>query len=333
MRRKKMKDTDYLFLSAKLRAMENNLLTAGRMERMIDAPTAAEAARVLSEIGYGEFSPDSESTLSEALAAEREKTFEELRHFMPDHSVIDVFRVKYDYHNLKAVLKAQAMGLPCEGLLIDAGRVDPKALLEALREGDYAGLPEELAAAAQEAAEVLGTTKDPQRSDFVLDRAYYREMLRCAKETGSEFLHRYVQMTIDMANLRSAVRTLRMGKGGDFLRRVLVDGGTIPAERVTAAALGSGLGELYRTTELRAAAEYGTAAIQGGSLTDFEKACDDAMTRFVAKAKQVPFGVEVAIGYLAAKEIEFTAVRMIMSSRMAGIDGEIIRERLRESYV
>ena len=187
-----MKDTDYLFLSAKLRAMENNLLTAGRMERMIDAPTAAEAARVLSEIGYGEFSPDSESALSEALAAEREKTFEELRHFMPDHSVIDVFRVKYDYHNLKAVLKAQAMGLPCEGLLIDAGRVDPKALLEALREGDYAGLPEELAAAAQEAAEVLGTTKDPQRSDFVLDRAYYREMLRCAEETGSAFLRRYV---------------------------------------------------------------------------------------------------------------------------------------------
>ena len=180
---------------------------------------------------------------------------------------------------------------------------------------------------------VLGTTKDPQRSDFVLDRAYYREMLRCAEETGSAFLRRYVQMTIDAANLRSAVRTLRMGKGGDFLRRVLVDGGTIPAERVTAAALGSGLGELYRTTELRAAAEYGTAAIQGGSLTDFEKACDDAVTRFVAKAKQVPFGVEVAIGYLAAKEIEFTAVRMIMSSRMAGIDGEIIRERLRESYV
>ena len=331
--KKKMKDTDYLFLSAKLRAMESRLLTAARMERMIDAPSTAEAARVLSEIGYGEFSPDSDQALSEALAAERERTFEELARFMPDRSVIDVFRVKYDYHNLKAALKAQAMGLPCEGLLIDAGRVETKTLIEALQSRDYGALPAEMAAAAQEASEVLGATKDPQRSDLVLDRAYYREMLRSAEKTGSRFLFRYVQMTIDAANLRSAVRALRMGKGGDFLRRVLVDGGTIPAERVASAALGNGLRELYRTGELRAAAEYGAEAAKGGGLTEFEKACDDAVTRFVARAKQIPFGVAVALGYLVAKEIEFTAVRVIMSSRMAGIDGETIRERLRESYV
>mgnify|MGYP006072757871 FL=1 len=43
---KKIKDTDYLFLSARLRAMEQKLLTGARMERMIDAPTAGDAARV-----------------------------------------------------------------------------------------------------------------------------------------------------------------------------------------------------------------------------------------------------------------------------------------------
>ena len=57
------------------------------------------------------------------------------------------------------------------------------------------------------------------------------------------------------------------------------------------------------------------------------------MTEVAAGAKSVPFGVEAVIGYLVAKEIEFTAVRIIMSSRMAGITGETIRERLREAYV
>ena len=47
----------------------------------------------------------------------------------------------------------------------------------------------------------------------------------------------------------------------------------------------------------------------------------------------MPFGVEVVIGYLVAKEIEFTAVRVIMAGKMAGISGGTIRERLRESYV
>ena len=54
---KKIRDTDYLFLSTRLRALERNVLTSARMERMIDAPTAADAAKVLSEIGYSDFSP------------------------------------------------------------------------------------------------------------------------------------------------------------------------------------------------------------------------------------------------------------------------------------
>ena len=48
MAKKNVKDTEYLFISARLRSMERNLLTAARMERMIDAPTAEDAAKVLS---------------------------------------------------------------------------------------------------------------------------------------------------------------------------------------------------------------------------------------------------------------------------------------------
>ena len=118
-----------------------------------------------------------------------------------------------------------------------------------------------------------------------------------------------------------------------MLRRVLVEGGSIRVDSVQGAALGGNLEELYRSTELRQAAELGAAAVGGGSLTPFEKACDDAVTAVAARAKSVPFGVEAVISYVAAKEIEFTAVRVIMSSRLAGIEGDTIRERLREAYV
>ena len=333
MAKKKLKDTEYLFISTRLRAMERNLLTAARMERMIDAPTAADAAKVLTEIGYNEFSPTSDRELSEALAVEREKTFQELYRFAPDRRVVDVFRVKYDYHNVKTMLKARAAGMDGQRLLVDAGRVPSKRLAEAVEEGHLDVLPPAMAKAVAEASEVLSATSDAQLSDFVLDEAYFREMLSLAEDTGSDFLIRYVRATIDAANLRSAVRTLRMNKGGDFLRKVLFEGGTVPEDRIMAAALGGSLEELYRSTVFRAAAEAGVAAVNGGDLTAFEKACDDAVTSFLAKAKGIPFGVEVPIAYLAAKEIEFTAVRIIMSGRMAGISGEMLRERLRESYV
>ena len=74
-KRRSSKDTDYLFISARLRAMERNLLTGARMDRMVVAPTAADAAKVLQEIGYGEFSPDSQASPGQAPAQEGGKTF------------------------------------------------------------------------------------------------------------------------------------------------------------------------------------------------------------------------------------------------------------------
>ena len=330
---KTIKDTDYLFISTYLHSRERNLLTAARMERMIEAPTAEEAVKVLQEIGYGEIPSVTEQALSEALAREQEKLFADLYRFVPDKAVVDVFKVKYDYHNLKALLKARAMGVDSGRLLLDAGRVPAEEMRRAVAEGNYGSLPQALSQAAEEAGEVLSTTGDPQLSDFVLDRAYYAEMLSAAEDTGSGFLTQYVRATIDAANLRSAVRTLRMHKGAELLKKVLIPGGTIQPEAVQTAALMGKLEELYRSTDLRGASELGTAAVQGGSLTPFEKACDDAVTRAVARAKSVPFGVEAVVGFLAAKEIEFTAVRIIMSSRMAGIGGDTIRQRLREAYV
>ena len=330
---KQVKDTDYLYISARLRAMERNLLSSARMDRMIDAPTAEDAAKVLGEIGYGDINLASEKSLNEALAVEREKVLGDLSTQVPDPQVVDVFRVKYDYHNVKTMLKALAVGSRPERLLVDAGRIPAGKAAEAMREGRYDALPGILPQAAAEAADVLHSTGDPQRSDFILDQAYYREMLSLGEAVGSGFLLRYVRASIDSANLRSAVRTLRMKKGGDFLKKVLFTGGTIPTDKILAAAVNGNLEELYRSTDLRTAAELGTEAIAGGSLMGFEKACDDAVTATVAQAKRVPFGIEPVVGYLAAKEIEFTAVRIILTGRMAGLSGEAIRERLRETYV
>ena len=140
MAKKKLKDTDYLFISTYLRAREKYLLTAARMDRMIDAPTADEAGKVLQEIGYGEFSAASDRELGQALAREREALFQDLYRYVPDKAVVDVFKVKYDYHNLKALLKAQAMGIDGGRLLLDAGRVPAASLELAIREGNFDSL-------------------------------------------------------------------------------------------------------------------------------------------------------------------------------------------------
>lgn len=331
---KRIKDTDYLFLSTRIHVLERSLLSRQRMERMLEASTNEEAAKVLAECGYPEMSPVDMDSVNAALASVRDKVFEDLYANVPNPKLIDVFKVKYDYHNVKTLLKAAAMGTDPARLLIHTGRYDPAELAEQITAGDLSGLPDTFAAAIQEAQEVLSTTRDPQLSDFVLDRAYFEELGALAGDVQSPFLTGYVRLLVDAANLRSLVRVCRMGKREAFLKKVLFEGGNIPVHSLLQAASDDGdWSAILHSNALREAVEAGEAAVKGGSLTAFERACDNAIMAYVAHAKYTAFGDATVIGYLVAKDSELTAVRIIMTGRLAGLHPDIIRERLRESYV
>ena len=79
--------------------------------------------------------------------------------------------------------------------------------------------------------------------------------------------------------------------------------------------------------------DFGKTAGIGGGRRAHLADDDHAVLRAAGAARRVPFGVEVALGYLAAKEAEWTAVRTVLSGRMAGVPAEALRERLREQYV
>ena len=49
---KRIKDTDYLVISARIRAMENTLMTRERMEQILDARSHEEVAKILQDCGY-----------------------------------------------------------------------------------------------------------------------------------------------------------------------------------------------------------------------------------------------------------------------------------------
>ena len=330
---KKIKDTDYLAISARIKAMETGLLTRERMEQVLEARNEEEAVKILQECGYPELNASSPEAMDAALSAAREATLSDVLDGAPDPRYIDIFKLKYDYHNIKALLKAQAMNVSPDSMLMDMGRVPAAELKDALLAGRLEELPEGLAAAAAEAKEVLDSTRDPQLSDIVLDRWCYREMAAVAEATGSEFLAGYVKIQIDAANLRALVRTLRMGKSGDFLKTVLLEDGGISAEAVAAAGNSGALAEVYGPTALQAAAEAGAEALRGGPLTAFEKLCDDAVGDYLAGAQFVPFGEAPLLGYLAARETEYTNIRILLMGRGAGLPADVIRSRLRNGYV
>lgn len=323
------KDTDYLSISTRVRAMENRLLTADRLERMIDARDDAEALKVLAECGYGELAGLTGLPLDHALNAARVAVLDELSVMAPQSALVDMFRLKYDYHNAKVLVKAKATGQQAERLLVLGGRYTPQQLLNGLQDCSQC-----YRTGVEQAAGCLAETGDPQQADMLLDRACFAEMGQLAEQCSTSFMQGYVRLMADAANLRACVRCARLEKDREFVAKVLVEGGNISAQELIRS-WGQPVGEPFLSGPLAQAAQLAQTLSKPGSgpLTELERLCDDALMDYQRSARRTAFGEEVVAGYLFAKEAELTTARIVMAGRMAGLERDVIRSRLRRTYV
>ena len=323
---------DYLYISSLLRAREPRMLSRDKAERMLDAPGFEDAAKMLTESGYEDMSQMTVKQIETALSERRAAVFHELETLVPDTAALDLFRLKYDYHNAKVLIKSEAMHRNDASLLSNSGRIAPDVMQKRFQEDRLRDLPGELGSASEEGRALLNRSANPQLSDFLLDKAYFREMNALAEALDSDFARGYVALLADSTNLRSAVRILRMGKDIGYLREALVSGGSVSEERLIQGISGEGLASVFAGSALAKAAQLGADAVSGGTLTAFELACDNAVAGYLADAKLCSFGEESVIAYLAGTENELTAVRMILTGRLSGVPSDTIRERLRDLY-
>ena len=331
---KKYTDIDYLYLTAMLRARQPNMLSGEMLEQMLDSGSFRECTRILSEAGWPDMSEADSKTIDRLMEKRRSDIFEELAKLVPQKHVLDLFRIRYDYHNAKCVIKAEAADTDAAGLLSDASRVDKEVLVKSFLEDDFRSVPTVLGTAMREAKSVLARTGNPQLADILLDKAFYEEMTQAAAAIDSPYITSYVRLMTDVANLRTAVRCARMKKDSAFVESALIPGGSVRPERIVQAlASGEGLTSVFDSSVIREAAALGAEAVKGGHMTAFELECDNAVNRYARDAKLHGFGPEAAVGYLAAEENNITAVRMVLSGLLAGISTQTLKERLRESYV
>ncbi len=115
--------------------MENRLLTRDRMDRMIDAADDGEARKVLAECGYPEG-----GGLDQALAAARADVFRDMESAVPDRRLVEIFQLKYDYHNAKILLKAAGHGAGPEPAAAARRTIRPRRAGGGLAPGGAPGL-------------------------------------------------------------------------------------------------------------------------------------------------------------------------------------------------
>ena len=316
-----------------MRGREGSLLTKERLERMASAPDFDEAAKILAECGYPELAGASDAEVEKILSDRRIAVLADVESICPEKALIEAFRLRYDYHNAKVLVKSEGAGIAGGHLYSGAGRVSPEALRKAYSEDDYRMIPQALAAAVREAKSTLARTSNPQLTDMGLDRAYFAELLSLTRTLSDGFYTAYVTLSIDLANLRSAVRCVRGGLDEGVLRAALIPEGEVSAARIARAVYGEGVTAVFKSSELARAAELGQRSIEGAPLSAFERECDNVLTCRLQNAKLVSFGPAVAVAYLASMENELVAARMVLLGKRGGASPEMLRERLRDCYV
>jgi hypothetical protein len=95
------------------------------------------------------------------------------RRSCPPAEVVQFFRVRYDFANLKAALKAKVLGASLADLLVVHGQTPVAAF-----EGDLTELPEPLGPLAAELENETGTAAIDARTDA----AMFAEPLQLAKK-------------------------------------------------------------------------------------------------------------------------------------------------------
>ena len=313
--------------------LRKKLLTKQQLQRLADAKNLEDAIKLLNETSYSsELSKlDRPENYEQVLSEVLNKTYKEAMEISPEKSLVEILSCKYDYHNLKVLVKENILKEKFDSMycMLDGNEIE--AFRELALKNDE-GLSKDF----KECLDFFETTKDPQDIDIFIDKKYFEKVLSLAEEFKLEMITEYFKAMIDFINLRTFIRCRKQNQVKETLEKVLIKGGDIETDKI--------LDMFYEDIEIlpiklkaykigRVLSKIVEEYKNTNSLNSFEKSMDDYLVEIVRKAKSIHYGAEVIFSFLFAKELEIKNLRLILVGKVNGLSADFIKERLREVYV
>lgn len=329
-----MDRNEFVQPSVTTRIFEKSLLTKSDFERLIETTDIEDAIRALQETTYKEeisklsAAQNYEEALDNMLLDFYKKMYEMTR----EDSVVDLLALKYYYHNLKVVLKEYVLGEDLEYLYYKLENF-PR---DEIKKSIDTGASVEYSDVVREAMEEYEKEKNPQDIDIFIDKKYFEHLKKIAKESKVELFDKYVRNLIDFTNIATVLRCKRQDRTIDFLKKVLVEGGSIEVgelENIFGLEVDEN-SSIFRRTEFYKYLKKGIEEYkQRGTMSELERQKDNYFMELVKDVKKVTYGPEVLFAYLYARETEIKNIRIILISKLNLTEANSIHERLRETYV
>ena len=352
-----MNRDNYIGGSISTRIRENNLLTSNDLERLNDYNSVEDVLNALSDSSYRDAiqNLNRPEEYEKILDEELKNSYELIENTASDDNILQYFRERYNFHNLKVLVREIAQDESYANLYNDIGNIDLAYIKRRLSSDNIeVGFLESLEIEGYEpfnksvnendtyveygkkALAKFRQTNNPKDIDITLDKAYYEKLLIDAKEIDLEELTKYTKERIDLINIKTLLRIKAQGNEASDLSEALIDGGYIEPERLVELAPAD-INHIVVKLSNENINKYLVRALDDEksldqNLLDLEKAIDDHQMDYSRLAKSMTYGPEVLMNYIISKEAEIKNLRIILVSKLNSLPKEFTLERLRETY-
>ncbi len=329
-------DVRYAYATGRIRVLETKLLSASRVEKMIESPTIKDAMIYLEDTAYddtiGEIS-DPEH-YEELVTVEKRAAFALMERLVLDEAMRSLFHMPYDFHNVKLLVKLRLSKSEVPFVLSEFGTIAAEEMRTAFETEHFSSLPLFMRETIGQALAHHYLKKDIKSTEFVIDNLEYRTLLATAIASGIPLLSTYMVAKVDLTNIATFIR-IKYFETEDNLSEALIQGGSLDPlffMQHTGESLET-LPALLRNTPYRNVVEVGIRHIlEAGSFSSLDRETENYLMSLVKLTRYITFGAEPLFAYFAAREQDLNIIKMLLVGKINELSKEEIRERIPITY-
>lgn len=325
-----MKDTFHT-INPIIRIKETELLTQETFEALIQANSFDEIQRLLKNTSYGKYlDVNFQFHFENILEKSMIDTYQELLDIVSKPDIIWLYTMKYTFHNLKVLTKAEKLGQNYDHLFIPDGFYSLEDIKSAVQTGISGILPTSILRSIQDVEDYFTESAIIQGIDVIYDRRYLKEQRRLAESLNDPVLLEAVLSFIDFSNIVTMARCLLQNRTVGFMSTILSEAGAIKKEELLSYSDAS-MDTFIKFLKQSYLGDAMTPALKEDTL-DFlqmDLIQENAQTNYFQSAQTKAFGPLPLVAFMNAKEVERTNLRVLIIGKRSGFTNQQIFERMR----
>lgn len=331
-----IKDIDYKAINTLIRTYELKLLQKDDFERLLKAD---DLKATLDNLKATDYEFDQEELLqtkqfNEMLMAHLADVYREMYEVAPQPQLLDLFTLRYTYHNLKVLLKDLFLESNQETLLIPIGSLSVDQLKTLVSSGKNDNAHPLMVEAVRLTKEDFEERQLIEAVTVYMDTYYLRHLRAISDDLQNEDISAITDTLIDLYNLTTLVRSLNQGKPRSHLHALLSSSGTVSKQDLIDDSINGAVSVLKKYYSSKVYGSKLEVVIEDNKINTLklDKIMDELISEIVSEGIYQAFGPMPLLGYIYAKETEITNLRLLLVGKDNQIDETILRERMRTIY-